>query len=191
MGDLFIHDLSKFNCNVFIETGTGRGTGLLYAMRFNFNKLFSIEINEQLHLQAKRKFMSDKVFLSNGPTEEKLPAILSLIKKEDKILFWLDAHFPGADFQLGSYDDVLPDNIKLPLTVEMEIIYKYRKDCKDSFIIDDLQLFEDGEYEFKFEKEFIDKHKRSNEFIYKMYGETHNIVKNYQHQGFLLITPKE
>lgn len=190
MGELYLHDLSKYNCNVFIETGTGMGTGLKHALKYNFDKLYSIEINYQLYMNCVEQFKDNRLTLINNTSIFGLTQILNKIKDDDKILFWLDAHFPGADFQLGSYDDDINEDIKLPLEMEVNLIYERRKNCKDIFIIDDLQLFEDGNYELKWEQDFIDKYKRNNEFIYKKFSETHNFTKDYRHQGFLILEPK-
>ena len=48
-------------------------------------------------------------------------------------------------------------DLKLPLEHELNLIHKYRNGCNDSFIIDDLQLFEDGDYELKAPAEFLKK----------------------------------
>ena len=191
MGELHVHNLAKFNCNIFVETGTGKGNGLAYAEKFNFEKLYSIEVNKQLFKECKLKFSSSRIELLHGLSICGLENILTAVDKDKKILFWLDAHFPGADFQLANYDDPIPSSIKLPLESEINIIYKYRNGCKDSFIIDDLQLFEDGAFELPATPAFLCKYKSSNQFIYDLYKDTHNISKNYKHQGFLILTPKD
>jgi hypothetical protein len=191
MGELYLHNLDKFKCKVFIETGTGKGTGLKHALQFNFEKLFSIEINEHLYQECRFKFNLPRVNLVNASSIEGLKKILPTISKEDKILFWLDAHFPGADFQLGSYDDPIDLNLKLPLRKEIEVICDYRKNCKDTFIIDDLQLFEEGNYELNQPESFLLKYRTSNQFIYDLFGDSHSFTKDYRHQGFLILRPKD
>ncbi len=191
MGELYLHNLDKYKCNIFIETGTGKGTGLKHALQFPFKSFYSIEINKELYEYCKTRYISTKLTLLNMTSLEGLQKILPTISKEDKILFWLDAHFPGADFQLGSYDDEIEETIKLPLQTEIELIYKYRKDCKDTFIIDDLQLFEEGLYELKMPDNLTSKYRKSNKFIYDLFQTTHNITKDYRHQGFLILRPKE
>jgi len=191
LGELYLHNLDQYSCNVFVETGTGIGTGLAYALTHNFDKLYSMEINYQLYHECKDKFNDSRLELIHNTSLSGLKIILPELDKNDKVLFWLDAHFPGADFQLGSYDDKISEILKLPLKSEIELIHKTRKNCKDVFIIDDLQLFEDGDYELKWEQDFIDKFRRSNEFIYNLYSKTHNFIKDYRHQGFLILEPKQ
>lgn len=190
MGELYLHNLEKYNCNIFVETGTGIGTGLSWALKYPFEKLYSIEINYQLYSECFDKFKDPRLELIYNSSIPGLSQILQKIKPNDKVLFWLDAHFPGADFQLGSYDDDILDDIKLPLENEIKLIYKHREKCEDVFIIDDLQLFEEGDFELKWDREFIDKFKRSNNFIYEKYSKTHEIIKDYRHQGFLILEPK-
>jgi hypothetical protein len=191
LGELYLHDLSKYNCNIFVETGTGIGTGLSHALKYNFDKLYSIEINYQLYIECTEKFNDERLTLINNLSVFGLNKITEEVKDTDRLLFWLDAHFPGADFQLGGYDDNICENVKLPLETEIDIIYKKRKNCKDTFIIDDLQLFEDGDYELKWDQEFIDKFRRNNSFLWTKYYETHNFIKDYRHQGFLILEPKK
>ncbi len=70
-----------------------------------------------------------------------------LEKETGSILFWLDAHFPGADFQLAEYDAEIPELVRLPVTRELHsILCRPPASCKKSasvIIIDDLQLIED------------------------------------------------
>ena len=109
MGELFIHNLSeyftKYDCYTFIETGTGKGTGLNYAVEYPFEKIYSIEYMEPLYEECKKTFADDdRILLLNADSVSGLEEILNTIPEDKNILFWLDAHFPGADFGLNSYD---------------------------------------------------------------------------------------
>jgi len=120
MGELNQHNLSayiqKYGCSYFIETGTGIGTGLSFAIKHRFAEFISIEINRELFERAKSKFLEHKhVMILNESSIDGLNTAIDSLPDNDRILFWLDAHFPGADFQLGSYDDVHEDYIKYPL----------------------------------------------------------------------------
>jgi len=57
MSDLRLVGLESYvnDCDVFFETGTYKGGGLDYAMSFNFNKLYSVEIEDQ-----KIPYLTDK-----------------------------------------------------------------------------------------------------------------------------------
>lgn len=194
MGELFIHDLQpyidKYGCNVFVETGTGIGTGLEHALKYGFRGYGSVEINRQLFNDAQKKY-GDQVRLVHDHSVTGLKHLIGLLYGNPiSILFWLDAHFPGADFQLGSYDDPHPDEIKYPLLEELKTIFRLRPDNKDVFIIDDLQLYEDGDYELELAPDFLAKHRRPIQPILDIVSKTHNIKRDYRHQGFLILEPK-
>lgn len=195
MGELYLHNLDeyidKYDIKVFVETGSGKGTGINHALQYKFTKLYSIEIMDEMYDFCLNKFKDDRLKLICSRSIDGLELVLDcFVEKEDPILFWLDAHFPGADFQLGKYEDEHPDNIKLPLEEELNIIYNSREDCKDVFIIDDLQLFEDGDYELKIENDYLKNLKLDNEFIFDLFSDTHNFVRDFRHQGFLIGVPK-
>jgi hypothetical protein len=195
MGELFIHDLdpylNKFKCVSFVETGTGKGTGTQYALQYPFKSLYSIEYISDLYTECKEKFTDSRLTLLNTDSLTGLENILKELG-EDPCLFWLDAHFPGADFHFNSYDH-LSDEPKLhkPLKYEVELIASKRPNSKDVFIIDDLQIYEDGPFEL-LNQEFKDKYGDLGiEFIQEAFGKTHDFTRDYRHQGFLILTPKE
>jgi hypothetical protein len=195
MGELNVHNLKEFmdsyGCSVFVETGTGIGTGLKYAHKFPFERFYSIEINHELFNRNKNKF-NGKVTLINDSSPDGLIQVGQYIKN-DICLFWLDAHFPGADFQLDTYKGVMRKylrNTNLPAIKELRTLSLIRPKKKDVIIVDDLCLFEDGPYELK---PGLDRKKYgypSIKPIYEMYEKTHNIKKVYRHQGSLVLTPK-
>lgn len=194
MGELILHDLNKyistFNCKNFVETGTGKGNGLKYASSFPFKELISIEIVPSLYKEACEKFSYDpRIKIFQGESKIKIIDILGRLD-DNPCLFWLDAHFPGADFQIGSYDDDIPDDMKYPLDVELDTILFIRPDNKDVFIIDDMQLYEPGNYELNADPEFLKKHQRKDNNIKSMLQESHDLKIDYRHQGFLIATPK-
>lgn len=195
MGELFLHDLNGYISNgnkTFVETGTGKGTGIEYAKKHDFTKLYSIEIMEVLYQECVRKFGGDdRINLINDNSIDGLSGILPIIKNE-KTVFWLDAHFPGADFQLGGYDDEHPKHIKNPLEAEINIITTNKDTSQDVFILDDLGLYEPGKYQMSNAKlkEYREKLGLNNQFIYDKFQDTHNIRKDFRHQGFLIMEPK-
>ena len=193
MGELNRHDLKhyidKYTLQVFVETGTGRGVGLNYALQFNFKKLFSIEINEQLYKENRQRINDSRCCLINKNSIDGLREVMTQIDKEGT-LFWLDAHFPGADFKYASYDDEHPKEIKYPLESELQLLCSTRSIQNDVFIIDDLQLYEEGNFELKMEQAFVEKHKQNGQFIYDIFSATHEIIKDYRHQGFWILVPK-
>ena len=80
MGELFIHDLKPYfhenGCNVFVETGTGEGTGLEYALRYPFEKLYSIEYMAQLWEHCTERFKDTRLQILNTDSLTGLEKIL-------------------------------------------------------------------------------------------------------------------
>ncbi len=67
------------------------------------------------------------------------------IKESDRVFFYLDAHFPEADFKGKPYD-VYAENA-VPLQAELEIINKYRPNCNDIIVCDDARIYMIGPFE--------------------------------------------
>jgi hypothetical protein len=62
-----------------------------------------------------------------------------------KVLFFLDAHFPGADFKGSKYNVFAVDAI--PLKEELLLIKKYRPNCQDVIICDDARIYVIDDYQ--------------------------------------------
>ena len=194
MGELYIHDLNpylrEYSCTSFVETGTGKGTGIQYAINHPFKSLYSIEYVKELYEECKAKFFDPRLKLINADSLTGLKLVLEDLS-EEPCLFWLDAHFPGADFHFNTYDH-LSDQPKLhkPLKYEVDFIASKRPNSKDVLIIDDLMIYEDGPFEL-LNQEFKDKYgELGTDFISDAFSETHNFTRDYRHQGFLILTPK-
>lgn len=186
MGDLIRHYLPFFHCDIFIETGTGIGSGIHHAVTFPFKELHTIEIIPELYETASKSITDPRIHFHLGDSIDILPKILPQIEKTDKILFWMDAHFPGTDFGIGGREYVF-DEKNMPLKREIETICKNRDITHDSFIIDDLRLYEDGEYQTG--NIDIGKPKSGVKFIEDLFT-AHTIRRDYRDQGFLILTPK-
>ena len=116
---------------IFIETGTFHGETIFSMERF-FNKLYTIEINEYLYNNAKSKYYGNKINFIFGDSSNEIRNILE--QCDDKILFFLDAHYSGD----GTGNTKITD-LYTPLEKEIENINKYCKkealliidDCRD------------------------------------------------------------
>jgi len=202
MGELQIFDILSFkeeyNLNVFVETGTGNGHSLKHVLDLSkdnkFRKYYSIEIFKPLYEECLDKFSEYKnhdIQLINDNSYNGLQKIFTETYSNDNILFWLDAHFPGADFKFTSYDSTKDKSLRIPLEDEIKLIKKNRPNNNDVFIIDDLRIYEDGEYEMG---NWKDRHLYGGDgiqFIYDAFEETHDITKLNNHQGYIVLTPKE
>jgi len=195
MGDLRIFNLHeykrKYNIDIFVETGTLYGAGVDYAKEF-FTEIHSIEIDPELAANAQIKYKDDRgVYIHQGHSAD----VLSRVQIFGNALFWLDAHFPGADAHKVSYNNEKDPDVRAPLEKELEIISKRQSRYKDVLIIDDMWLYEDGPFEWgTLEKHLgVSRQKligKDSTFVYDLFNTTHSIQKDYRHQGYFIITPK-
>jgi hypothetical protein len=188
----------KYNLTAFCETGTLYGDAVEYAVQLEFEEVHSIEIMENLWRKACARFeKDDNVTIHLGHSVEVLEVLAQRIKHNT--LFWLDAHFPGADSHQRAYDAETNATVRTPLPLEVKYISE-RKGFKDVIICDDLWLYEDGPFEWG----NFDEHNRrcgrtitraqlgvgSSEPIIAAFKDTHNVLRLYHHQGYLIFLPK-
>jgi hypothetical protein len=175
--------LSNHSFDFFVETGTGLGVSLEFALKFNFRELFSVEIVEELYLKSLERFKSEEtVHLTLGKSCDFLDELLDWIFRSEKILFWLDAHWPGADFKIDHEDKNNPE-IALPLENELKTIHKWR-DGQDTIIIDDVRIYEmNPVHGLVFPRE------KSMRFVYSLFGQTHRIQRFKEDEGYLVLSP--
>ena len=202
MGDLSIFNLSdyvdKYGCKTYIETGTGQAVCLTYATNYGFNKFYSIDLDGDLIEEAKSKFISNKkVELIHDYSTEGLKYVCSLLPEGESVLFFLDAHFPGADFHKMTYEESMTEfqNQSFPLAEEIKSIKDNRDITNDYFIVDDWKLYDRTKnYEYP-EWEYEDVQKRlgletNGSKIISEFGDTHTHEVSLRHQGFLFLNPK-
>jgi hypothetical protein len=172
----------KYKLNCLVETGTFTGDGIQLGLDAGFKEIYSCEIDLKFYNDACIRFtVNENVFLENISSEIFLEHIEYLIKpNNNNILFWLDAHLPD----IKNADKTL----MFPLQKELEIIKDVRNISKDVFIIDDLRIYEDGNFGHgNYENRDIN---MNSGFIYSNLLPTHNIEKDYRHEGYLICTPK-
>lgn len=120
----------KFDHNIFFETGTHHGDGVIKALKLRFNKVLSVEIDQTYFLECYDKFteqiIDGKVHLFFGDSNVWMNYMLKLIKSP--ALFWLDGH---------------PDGISgNPLWEELECI-KSHSIKNHTILIDDIPIYFD------------------------------------------------
>jgi len=207
MGLLREHKLTdyidRYNLKYYFETGTGKAECLEYALRYPFEEYWTVDIDEDLIEESFNKFrnMSKNINLLIGKSTEILDEYVPQIPKESPTLFYLDAHFPGADFQKCTYEESIREHKKdaFPLEEEVDVILEKRDISKDVFIIDDLVLYEEGDFEclkvgcvweYGWLQEELDL-KTDSKFLYEKFEKTHDFKKDLRSQGYLIITPKQ
>ena len=193
MGAIFNHDIKhyidKYKLKYYIETGTGMGGCLDFCRNFNFEKCISIEIHDEIYKIAKEKFKDDsKCELHHGNSYEVLKNILKNVN--DSSLFFLDAHFPGADFGYADYSTEKNMDTRLPLQKELEVIFsEYKFFASSVFIIDDLRIYEDDNYTDGNWKDRVTLGGQNINFVFDTFNHTHIIQKDLRYQGFFIIEP--
>jgi hypothetical protein len=85
-----ILEQKKPGYSIFIETGTNRGD-MIERMSGHFKKIYSIELDPELHKKAREKFANrNDITLIQGDSGTKIKEILANL--QEPALFWLDAH---------------------------------------------------------------------------------------------------
>jgi len=194
--------IKKYNLEYFVETGTFKGDGVEYALRYDFKEINSIEIDKDLWEECRKKFLNNKqVKIWRGNSGKVMTFVAVELYKNT--LFFLDAHFEGAD--LGKKEYSLGENPdeSLPLIKELEVIKSRVGKYGDVVIIDDLRLFTD---QFTTQSQSLDSHllslgkniKRKDlvhfdllEYLKNNFSSNFNIVVNPKSEGYLILTPKE
>ncbi len=129
-----IHEIrKKYKTDVFIETGTFMGD-MIYSMRNDFQKLFSIELDTDLYKAARNRFEKyNHITIIQGDSGQVLSDILKNMNQ--KCLFWLDGHYSGGITGKG--------DLVTPILKELNSIKNNRQKFNNNHImlIDDARLF--------------------------------------------------
>lgn len=204
MGDIKRFDLNNIirNCNTktFCETGTLLGDGVAYACTFPFDTIISLEIMTEYVQKARDRFKTDmRVHIVEGDTSIILPNVLEKINTN--CVFWLDAHFPGADLRHKKYTDEKNKDTRTPLKRELSYIQQRVDKFDDVIIIDDLWIYEEGPFEWGTFNEHMKRcHNgerredicgEDSSFIYNLFKDTHHIKKLNNDQGYLILIPQK
>jgi hypothetical protein len=89
-----------------------------------FENLYGIDLDEDLYNRAVSMFKSS-VKMYNGYSKDEMLKIVGELS-DRPTLFWLDAHFPGADYKGVKYDEEKDDSKRIPLEAELKIISENR-----------------------------------------------------------------
>jgi hypothetical protein len=192
MGTLAHHPvqeyIDQYGLRVFVETGTGRGDGLAHARRFPFERLYSVEIVESQAEEMRLAFAGDaRVTIAAGSSVSFLRRLLPTITVPT--LFWLDAHYPGADLGLAAFDAEPDRTVRLPLPEELRVIHEHRPAGSDVILIDDRRIYEAiPQGEATPVAPALTRHE-SIEFVDALFGTTHRIVRGEDDTGWLALLP--
>lgn len=192
-----VSDLKRrYKCDYFVETGTGTGEALAHAADVQppFIELRSCEIEHSLSNAAARRFAHNtRVRVITDRSSNFLRWVCRLVPANTHIFFWLDAHFPGADYGIRGYGDESDDTTRLPLAEELAVIARYRTG-RDVVAIDDMRIYMDGPFgsgNLPDNLRAACPQRRDIDFIHEIMGHSHDIRVTYENEGYALLTPKE
>ena len=122
---------ARFSVSTLIETGTYLGF-MVNAVRKEFRRVYSIELDEKLYQRAKKKFRRfNHIVLFHGDSAVIIPKILSQIQYP--CLFWLDAHYSGGI--------TAKETLETPITQELRQILSHSFAPQHVILIDDARNF--------------------------------------------------
>lgn len=175
-----------------VETGSGTGTGIDTARGYAFEKIYSTELIKSQAISLMHRYIPDeRVHIYNDESPIFLHALCGFQIADDKCVFWLDAHYPGADLGHNDYDHEKDLLRRLPLERELEMLLKHKRH-HDIIICDDLRIYqkcpmEGGDLE-ACGLGHITRYDAP-DFL-APWRETHNVEKIYKDTGYILMTPK-
>lgn len=193
MGFIQQFDLGRiirdYHTRFFVETGTWKGDGVEAALAFPFDKIISAEIVPEIAAAAASRFTDHpQVTIIESSSAAMLEAWLPVL--EGNCLFWLDAHFPGADAGLSSYDAENEENLRLPLETELRLIARRQANFTDVLIIDDLRVYEEGPFENgPAPADTLPRQAKRSGFVEELFGATHHILRSYRNEGYWILLP--
>lgn len=128
-----INKLKKYINPVFVETGSGKGSGIQKALDAGFKRVISIELDPENYKTVKKRFENHpEIEIYLGYSQNLLESIIKNIDTE--ITFFLDAHANRKD---EVYEK---QGFFSPILMELEIIKKHPIKTH-TLILDDVRLF--------------------------------------------------
>lgn len=190
----------RYNLTYFIETGTLYGDSVAHAAQFDFEKIFSFEVYKPLYEKSKERFINDqRIVILNEDSGKGIENLNTQVK--GNALFFLDAHFPGADAGYTQYNEEKNNDTKMPLLNELKGILNRASEYKDVIIIDDYRIFE---VDHRIQYADVDGHLKSigkgdikrtdlvhfnlMEFLQSTFSEYFNIDLDFRDEGYVVLT---
>lgn len=137
---------ARAGVNALVETGTGHGQSVIWALVAGFESLASVEQDAQTHQAAVANLRkAPHVQLQLGDSCEFLAAVPAASPVPR--LFFLDAHFTGgADFKgHEAYFESARHARSFPLLEELDIL-RSKDVARDWIVIDDARLYVEGPF---------------------------------------------
>lgn len=182
--------LKNFGIKNFVETGTGDGSSMDKVLLTEIvDNAYGIELDDELYANLAEAYAGiDYMHLYKGYSEDKMANVMDDIDNEPA-LFWLDAHFPGADYGPAGYGAEEDVNKRLPMEAELRVMKEKRDLSKDIIFMDDLRIYVDRGYEAGNWNQRKMYGGDGYEFVEELIGDTHVLVEHHGDQGYLLAFP--
>jgi len=200
MGSLARHDVQAlkgaYGLRHFVETGAGIVDGLAYALRFGFETMRSCEVDPALCNRAFTRFSRCPQMVLVYP----LPSAVFLrrcceawLPRDESVLFWLDAHFPGADYAGRPFDAEPDATMRLPLADELRVINELRPLGRDVILCDDARIYVDGSFAHGNLPDNVRPacpRERGIGFVRELFEPTHDVRLRFDDEGYIVLLPK-
>ncbi len=180
------------NIDLLVETGTGAGISVSWALKCGFREIHSIEIEERLNQHNLAQFASNaSVNLHFGESANLLKSIVSQVK--GKKLVYLDAHFVGgADFGMTPYEQAREVPESFPLLDELAALQDHFG-SDDILVVDDARMYQEGGFQLGMCPGFARQWGRQAELeaLFDHWAESHVQVVLESDHGYFILIPKE
>jgi len=123
---------------IFVETGTNKGDGIQRALDAGFEKVLSVEADQDLFIQSRERFFKDgRVKIWFGKSYGTLLEMLTRVN--ERCVFWLDAHpsGPGTAGHINLMQGDTNWHQDSIIKKELAVITQHRND--HIVLIDDMQ----------------------------------------------------
>ncbi len=185
----------RYGLEVFVETGTWKGDGLLCALRAGFPVAFSIELHpeqaETARQRIRQHFPEDSPrawAIIEGDSGRMIPKLLPNLSQPlgahhaPPVLWWLDAHLPERYTGTGQGEQT-------PLEQELQAIVRSPRDhTRDVFILDDMRLYQRGSWA---NGNFSGELAGDIATLQALLFHTHNVLVRSQDEGYLIASPRD
>jgi hypothetical protein len=120
----------RYELPILVETGTYLGA-MVYAMRNNFKRIYSVELSHRLATSAEARFRRfPHVTILKGNSASVLPQLLPSLR--EPVLFWLDGHYSEGITARADQDS--------PVISEVTTILR-QMNQRFAILIDDARFF--------------------------------------------------
>jgi len=128
---------NKYSLQTFVETGTFLGDTVDF-FKDKFDKVYSIELSEELAQKATRRFTGDpNVKIIQGDSGIVLKELIASFSAP--AMFWLDGHYSSEFFVNGEYIKTAKADKDTP--IEKELSFLLHSSFQHVILIDDARLF--------------------------------------------------